>query len=164
MQICKGRKTCNAHPHEDESHFQSCFGICDAVNRMSRWICDAAALANLHYTAECNLSCVTHKTPRFVLQNPHPDFGVGTFLLRIILAENFPGKRAREAGAGSAAAARPGGDRGKDGNREDDGADCILYKSTYRTRSNSCNLSCITNLFLKVNPNYKFYFSCWGNL
>ncbi len=83
MQICKGkgRKTCNAHPHE--SHLQSCSGICDAVNRMSRWVCDAAALANLPYTAECNLSCVTPKTPRFVLQNPHPDSGVGTFLLRI---------------------------------------------------------------------------------
>ncbi len=81
MLICKDRKIGNAHPHE--SHFQSCFRICDAANRMSRGICNATSLAKLHYNTACNLSCVTHKTPRFVLQNPHLDSGVGTFLLRI---------------------------------------------------------------------------------
>ncbi len=84
MQFCNDKDICDAHTHG--RHFQSCFGIriCDAMNRISRWICDAAALADMHYTTECNLSCVTPKSPRFVLQNPHLDSGVGTFLLRIV--------------------------------------------------------------------------------
>ncbi len=50
MQICHDKDICDAHPHE--SHFQSCFGICDAVNRISRSICDAAFVANLHYLTD----------------------------------------------------------------------------------------------------------------
>ncbi len=39
-----------------------------AVNRMSRLLCDAAVLAKQHYAADGNLSCITTKTRRFVLQ------------------------------------------------------------------------------------------------
>ncbi len=81
MQICKHVSICNAHPHD--GHFRSCFGTCNAVNRISRWICNATSLANLHYNTACNLSCVPPKTSRFVLQNPHLDSVVGTFFLRI---------------------------------------------------------------------------------
>ncbi len=51
MQICDDRKICNAHVHA--RHFQSCFEICDALNSISRWICDAIVLANMHYTTDC---------------------------------------------------------------------------------------------------------------
>ncbi len=78
MQVCDYRNICNAHPQG--RHFQSCFGICNAVNRISRWICDAAALPNLHYTTDCNLSCVAPKTSGLVLLSSQLDYGVGTFL------------------------------------------------------------------------------------
>ncbi|CAD7960438.1 unnamed protein product [Amoebophrya sp. A120] len=60
-----------------------CFGTCNAVNRISRWICYAAFLAKLHYNIASNLSCVGPKTSRFVLQNPHLDSGMGTLLQMI---------------------------------------------------------------------------------
>ncbi len=34
----------NAHPHERHFLFPSCWGICNAVNRMRRLLCDAALL------------------------------------------------------------------------------------------------------------------------
>ncbi len=50
---------------------------------MTRWISVAAVLAKLHYNTERNLSCLSPKTSRFVLRDPHRDSGVGTSLLRI---------------------------------------------------------------------------------
>ncbi len=78
MQICNDRNACNALPHD--RHFQSCFGICNAANRISRWICDGDVLASMHYTADCNLSCVAPKTSGLVLLSSQLDYGVGTFL------------------------------------------------------------------------------------
>ncbi len=63
------QNTCNAHLHE--RYFQLCnsnFGICNAVNRMRKWLSHAGALAGEHYTADGNLSCITSKTWGFVLQ------------------------------------------------------------------------------------------------
>ncbi|CAD7946958.1 unnamed protein product [Amoebophrya sp. A120] len=48
MQICNDKNICDAHP--DDGHFQSCFGTCNAVNGISRWICNAAVHTNLHYS------------------------------------------------------------------------------------------------------------------
>ncbi len=55
MQKCNDRNICNAQLLH-ERHFQSCFGISNAVNRMRKWLSHAASLANQHYTAEENLS------------------------------------------------------------------------------------------------------------
>ncbi len=81
MQICNDKNTCDAHP--DDGHFQSCFGICNAGNRIRISICNAGVLANLHYATSCNLSCVASKTPGSVLQRSQRNYGVGTFLRRI---------------------------------------------------------------------------------
>ncbi|CAD7954141.1 unnamed protein product [Amoebophrya sp. A120] len=97
MQISSHRKICNAHPHE--RRFQSCFGLCNALNRMSRWICVAAVVANLHYNTETNFSCLTAKTSRFVLRGPDLDSGVGTFLLGIFLGWLFMYLQHAEKGA-----------------------------------------------------------------
>ncbi len=78
MQICDYRKICDAHLLK--RRFQSCFGICNAVSRIRRWICDAVVVANMHYTTDCNLSCVVPKTSGLVLLSSHLDSGVGTFL------------------------------------------------------------------------------------
>ncbi len=54
---------------------------------MSRWICDAAALAKLHYNTDWNLSCVAPKGSGFVLLSS--DYGVGAFL-RMIESSSKP--------------------------------------------------------------------------
>ncbi len=66
MQNCKDRHTCNAHPQA--RYFQSCFGICNAENRIRGRLCHAVFLANQHYNTARNLSCVIPKTSGFVLQ------------------------------------------------------------------------------------------------
>ncbi len=81
MRVSDDRKICNAHVHA--RHYQSRFGICDAVNRISRWICDAIVLANMHYNTDCSLSCVAPKTSGFVLLSSQLGYGVGKFLHRI---------------------------------------------------------------------------------
>ncbi len=99
MQICDYRKICNAHLHE--SHFQSRFGICDAVNRItiSRWISEAVVLANMHYSTDCNLSCAAPKASGFFLLNSQLDYGVGTLFLHMTHAQ--PHLRRGCAGSGA---------------------------------------------------------------
>ncbi len=91
MQICDYRNICNAQT-QHQRQFQSCFGICNAENRRSRWICDAVSVAHLHYTTDCNLSCVAPKTSGFVLLSSEVlGHGVGTtFLHRIPLHVQTP--------------------------------------------------------------------------
>ncbi len=84
MQLRNDSSICYAQLHE--RLLQSRFGICNAVHRMRKWLSNAASFANQHHTAEGNLSCTAPKTWRLVLLDSQlEDYGVGTFLLRIVL-------------------------------------------------------------------------------
>ncbi|CAD7965079.1 unnamed protein product, partial [Amoebophrya sp. A120] len=51
--------------------------------KSGRWKIKGPVLGHLLRITNPTSSGNPNKTPRFVLQNPHPDSGVGTFLLRI---------------------------------------------------------------------------------